>query len=258
MEVLTDQQIQERFAQLPPDMQQAIESSHVEEHLQTVGTRFGLHIDQLGALKDATYLVMLGFADPSEFAADIADFAHLSKDAAAQVAQSIDAELFTPIRQSMQVFAAGQGSGAPKPESYAPAVSTPPIAKASSTQVPVPPPPAPKAPPVVPAAPPATNSGAIMSAAITKMPPAPTSATTPASAVAATPSATTPTITTMPSAAAAAIAPVAAKVVFPSASTPSAKERVAALNQTPTVKTIPAPAPAAKGYTVDPYREPIE
>lgn len=68
MEKEFDEQIKKRLAELPVDVRQAVESVDLGEKIRAVGTRHGLHIDQLATLEDEITLVMLGFADPSEFA----------------------------------------------------------------------------------------------------------------------------------------------------------------------------------------------
>ena len=129
METITDQQIQERFAQLPQDVQLAIKSNKVEEHLQKIGSTYGLHIDQLGELKNATYLVMLGFADPAQFVGDIVQFVRVSKEQAEKIAEEVSTELFLPIRESLQKFTQSRAPKAPpavpKPQTISPVEEKP-------------------------------------------------------------------------------------------------------------------------------------
>ena len=119
----TPQEIDDRFKQLPADVQQAIEASRVGEKITEVGKKYGLHIDQLGGLEDTTFFVMLGFANPQEFAQDIAKATHTTPEVAEQIAQELNTSLFASIRQSMQQFtgqADARGSSSAMPPTSAP------------------------------------------------------------------------------------------------------------------------------------------
>ena len=104
MEQDLEQQIKERFAKLPPAVQQAIQSADFEGKLQAIGTKNGLHIDQVGDLQDETLLVMMGMSDPGEFAKRIEERLHLPSPKASEISGEISNEVFMPIRTSMQEF----------------------------------------------------------------------------------------------------------------------------------------------------------
>ncbi len=147
------QKIQARFEELPQDVQRAITSADADKKIQEIGVKNALHIDQIGSLSDETYLVMLGFTEPTEFAGTIAKQVKVPQDKAEAIARELSEALFVPIRQSMQEFTEERAlretlaEEAKAPKTVAPVTTTP----VSPT------PPAPAAPsvpaPVMPAAP---------------------------------------------------------------------------------------------------------
>lgn len=128
----TEHEIQERFEELPADVQHAIQSTDMAAALTAFGGAHNLHVDQMGALEDEALLVMLGFTSPAAFPARLRAALNVSEADAAAIAGEISERLFMPIRDSMRTYiearlkkqAAGE-KNAPPP-SQPPAVRTPP------------------------------------------------------------------------------------------------------------------------------------
>jgi len=119
--------LQKRLAELPADVREAIVSTNVSEKIRAIGQRNSLHIDQLGDLEDETLLVMLGFADSSEFGDALQKTLRVEEPLARQLAQEINNEVFASIRESMQNFAQRRASEAPAQETpEKPAPTAPP------------------------------------------------------------------------------------------------------------------------------------
>jgi hypothetical protein len=122
------QQIQKRLAELPADVQAAIQSAELEEHIKAIGAKNNLHIDQIGELGDETLLAMLGFSPLENFSKRLSDALHLELDAAERLAADVNTEVFGTIRESMKKFALAGQAAAPTPTVAAPAVPpAPPI-----------------------------------------------------------------------------------------------------------------------------------
>lgn len=98
------QKIRTRLAELPEDVQQAVTSADVGQRIQKLGAKHSLHVDQIGALGDETYMVMLGFTDPAEFDDTLTSQLNIPKEKAEALAQDVSNEIFMPIRESMQEF----------------------------------------------------------------------------------------------------------------------------------------------------------
>lgn len=108
MEEDVQKQIEARLAELPADVQNAIGSSDLEAKLNAIGAKHQLHIDQIGYLQDETLLVMLGFADPTEFAPQLESNLKVPKAIAETLAREVTEEIFVPIRESMKTFTESQ------------------------------------------------------------------------------------------------------------------------------------------------------
>lgn len=102
--------VQERYTELPADIRQAVESADLDAHIQTIGNKHRLHLDQMEALQDETLLVMLGFNDPSSFVNKLVAGLGLSQTQAEGVATDINNEVFAPIRESLKKFHAQPAS----------------------------------------------------------------------------------------------------------------------------------------------------
>jgi len=140
MEKEFDEQIKKRLAELPADIRQAVEAVDLGEKIRAIGTRHGLHIDQLGALEDEITLVMLGFSDPGEFTTRLEEGLGLSTEQAAQITQEAVEQFFLPIRESMKHFIATQDAShtLEAPETPAPLMPAAETALTEKTTTPVP------------------------------------------------------------------------------------------------------------------------
>src|SRR5690348_3202956 len=104
MRMPSEQDISERFGDLPVDVQQAIQSADMTSALKDIGANYQLHIDQLGSLEDEALLVMLGFSSPAAFPDRVAAALGMDKGTAAVIASDLSEKLFVPIRASMRAY----------------------------------------------------------------------------------------------------------------------------------------------------------
>jgi hypothetical protein len=104
MDLQLETQIKERFATLPEDIQNAIQSSDLDEQLRLIGEAHHLHIDQMGTLGDEVRLVMLGFTDSAGFANALTEQTNVPALEAEKIAAEVAEKIFTPIRESMKQF----------------------------------------------------------------------------------------------------------------------------------------------------------
>ena len=68
MEQELQKKIQARFAELPEDIQKAVQSADVDKKVRDIAAKNQLHVDQSGALGDEVLMAMMGFTDMAEFA----------------------------------------------------------------------------------------------------------------------------------------------------------------------------------------------
>jgi hypothetical protein len=213
-------QIEERLAQLPDDIRDAILASDFDQKVQNIGRAHNLHIDQSQLLGNEIYMLMLGMGDTKDFADNVVKEVHVSKEEADKIAADVNAKILAPIRESMK----RTYEDAPATASTAPAASTKSVVMPSSIAA------APK-PPMPPAA---------------AVPPAPVKPACPLHMSVPPPAMPMSPIRTVP--------PPdmhAAEVVL--------KEKTLQVPAPPAgaAPTTPPP-PKPQAYKADPYREPIE
>lgn len=97
-----DTLIQERFAELPEAVQEAVTDARVEKKLRTLAAKHKLHLDQWVLLENEIMLTLLGLEDPQDMAKNIAKEVEVSTEIAQELVNDIAREVFKPIREQMQ------------------------------------------------------------------------------------------------------------------------------------------------------------
>ena len=97
-------QIQQRMAELPPDVRDAIQSADFGKKVQAIGAKHQLHIDQIGKLEDEVLLVMLAFSEPGDFVPNVVKQVGVPEDVADIIADEVSNDILRPIRESMRLF----------------------------------------------------------------------------------------------------------------------------------------------------------
>lgn len=224
MENNIQQQIEERIAELPEDIQAAIASSDVDEKIRLIGQAHNLHIDQMEALNDEIMMGMLGFINLDDLPHGIEERVRVTSQEAQAITDAANQEIFHSIRESMKAWAARKHSDA---------------ASAPAHTAPVPPP----------------IPSVVMPSSPKPLVPVP-APIAPAPAPVPTPIAVAPAPSTPPAPAhnlVAADAILSEKKVAPPATPPTTTPVAPA--PSPTVQTDPT---QPQNYKADPYREPVE
>lgn len=115
-----------RLHQLPPTAQEFIYSKDMGDILTKIGEKYALHLDQLGNLEHEAVSFMLGFTEPVDFTAYIAESVEVPPDKAANIAKDVNDLLLSKIRQDMK---------ATIPQEHSPVVEGPEIASNPSLPV---------------------------------------------------------------------------------------------------------------------------
>lgn len=108
-------QIEERLAQLPEDIREAVLASDFDEKVLAIGKAHNLHIDQSQLLGNEIYVVMLGMADMADFVGNVAAQVRVSEEEAEKIATDVGAQIFAPIRESLKKMYEGGGEEAANP-----------------------------------------------------------------------------------------------------------------------------------------------
>lgn len=98
------QQIMQRLAELPADVRQAVQSTNLSKSIQALGTKYQLHIDQIGELEDETLMAMLGFVPLESFEKRLASALHLPGETAKKIAGDVNQNIFLAVRTSLRQF----------------------------------------------------------------------------------------------------------------------------------------------------------
>lgn len=89
------------FDTLPLETQSAIIDADIPQKVSDAGLKFGLHVDQMGVLFDATQEVALGIASYDSFASVVESKIGVSRDMARQITSEINQSVFKVIREKM-------------------------------------------------------------------------------------------------------------------------------------------------------------
>jgi hypothetical protein len=79
-----------------------LRSSEIYTAIEKIGTEFGLHIDQIGALDAETRSVMIGTKNKEDFLSDISDNLEISKEMAGEIITKINENIFLKIRELLK------------------------------------------------------------------------------------------------------------------------------------------------------------
>lgn len=96
------QELAQRFAELPQSVQNAVTSADVEKKLRALSQKHKLHLDQWVLLENEIMLTLLGVEDPANMAANIAKEVRVTPEVAQAIVNDIATLVFAPIRQALQ------------------------------------------------------------------------------------------------------------------------------------------------------------
>jgi hypothetical protein len=108
MQEFTTEQIQERFNQLPPEVQEVISSQEVLNNIQAIAKDHGLMIDQQGDLVNQVALVMLGLAKSTDFVRDLSTTLGIESGAAREIGDEINTGVFDRVKTHLREIEGAQ------------------------------------------------------------------------------------------------------------------------------------------------------
>ncbi|MDR3570718.1 MAG: hypothetical protein P4L81_00765 [Candidatus Pacebacteria bacterium] len=97
-----EQQLKERFAQLPKVVQEAITSADVQKRMRALADTQKLHLDQWEALENEVMLALLGFQPVQDLQINIQKQVGVSEDSAKALASEVSKIVFEPIRGELE------------------------------------------------------------------------------------------------------------------------------------------------------------
>lgn len=100
-----EKKLDERFATLPQDVQEAILDSNYQKELYTIANESKLSIDQMGKLEKATNKILLGIEHPDKYASILASELALSNEQALEIASKVNERVLKNIREQLKSHA---------------------------------------------------------------------------------------------------------------------------------------------------------
>ncbi len=98
----TPEEIKARFESLPEDMQAAVTSDSVIEHIKQIAEKYSLRIDKTDRLIQEVALIMLGFQKGNEFVQNLQRQLEVTRETAESIAVDVDSKVFDSIRDSLK------------------------------------------------------------------------------------------------------------------------------------------------------------
>lgn len=100
-----EKKLDERFATLPQDVQEAILDSNYQKELYMIANESKLSIDQMGKLEKATNKILLGIEHPDKYASILASELALSNEQALEIASKVNERVLMNIREQLKSHA---------------------------------------------------------------------------------------------------------------------------------------------------------
>ncbi len=96
------QTIEEELAQLPKEMQEAINALDWVKVTEEIGKKNNLDEEEISDFQLETLLVLIGVVDPEFYAINIENHVNTTKDEAKNIAMEAFAKIFTPIKNTLE------------------------------------------------------------------------------------------------------------------------------------------------------------
>ena len=97
-----NEQLKERFLQLPQPLRKAIISADIENGLQKLSESHKLHLDQWQKLENEVMLALLGFQPVEKLEENIKNEVGVPAETASALAEDIAEKIFLPIREELE------------------------------------------------------------------------------------------------------------------------------------------------------------
>ncbi|MCH7882798.1 hypothetical protein IIA95_00025 [Patescibacteria group bacterium] len=98
----TQNEIQQKFKELPQDLRDAIFSVDTADIIQAIAKRHNLPIDKMGELADEVGLLILGTTRPKDFVSHLARRLDADIEKARKIAEEVNTQIFAKIKESLK------------------------------------------------------------------------------------------------------------------------------------------------------------
>lgn len=98
----TNNEIQQKFKDLPQDLRDAIFSVDTADIIQAIAKRHGLSIDKMGELADEVGLLILGATHPKDFVSHLEKKLDVDVEKVKKIAEEVNTQIFAKIKESLK------------------------------------------------------------------------------------------------------------------------------------------------------------
>lgn len=91
--------IQDQLDTLPEDVRAQVQSNDWRKVVYDIGRKNNLKIDQLGALEQEVFYIMIGLIPAKEFLSDLVNKSQIARDVAGSIVREIDVTVFEKMRK---------------------------------------------------------------------------------------------------------------------------------------------------------------
>lgn len=102
MKTYTEEEIIEKYKELPPDVRDAIFGVDSTRTIEEIGKKYKLTIDKLGDLSNEIRVLMLGITEPKDFISNISRRLGVDKKMAHDITAEVNEKIFSKIRESLK------------------------------------------------------------------------------------------------------------------------------------------------------------
>lgn len=96
------EQLEQKMNSLPKEIKTALTSTDVSTAIKEIGDKYGLKLDQESVLFDLVAYTMLGLSPSKDFVKNLSREADVNTEAARSIAQDINNEVFSSIKEHMR------------------------------------------------------------------------------------------------------------------------------------------------------------
>lgn len=102
MQQYTDQQLFEKYDNLPEDLQEMVFSDEISAVVQEIGGEQDLIDDKIKGLNEGVNMVLFGIVSPNDFISDLTQRLGIDNEIAVKIAQEVDEKIFSKVQESLK------------------------------------------------------------------------------------------------------------------------------------------------------------
>jgi hypothetical protein len=98
--IVSPQELQQAYSKLPIVIREYLSSEELSIATETLGTKYGLHVDTIGALNREASNMLLGITNPTQFVAELKSIG-IPEASIGPLVQELNEKVFVPLHKKM-------------------------------------------------------------------------------------------------------------------------------------------------------------